>query len=85
MGRHLQEKFDHLVEVLRKARRDFRVDASQDLFVEALHIFSSERRFQSDGFIENAPQGPNVAFLIIRLISPNFRTGIVRRPSLSVQ
>jgi hypothetical protein len=65
--------------------RNLRINASKDFLIETLHVFRSEGRLQGDCFIEDASQRPDVALMIVRLISPNFWTRIIWGPSLGVQ
>ena len=81
----LHQELNRLCKLIRKYIWNFRVNSSQHFFIEALHIFGSERWFESDRLIQNASQRPNIRFVIIRLVTPNFRGCVVRSSRLCVQ
>jgi len=61
------------------------VDSFNHFLEEACHIVCSERWLIGNRFVQNAPQRPNIALSIIRLILPHLRRGIVGRARLRVQ
>lgn len=63
----------------------FRIDTFHDSLIEAFHVFGSERRIQSNQFIQHTTQGPNVRLQIIWFILPDLWTGVIRSSSLSFQ
>lgn len=64
-------------------RWDFRINTLHHSLVKTFHVFGRERRIQSHEFIENAAQRPNIRFIVISFVLPNFRTGVVGSTSLS--
>lgn len=52
--------------------------------IKLLKVLSLVRRFQCRHFVDNAAQRPDIASAIVGLISPHFRTGVVRSSSLRV-
>lgn len=61
-----------------------RVLAFDYLLIQSLHVVGTKRRHKSTHLVEDAAQRPDVTFGIVRLVAPNFRTGIVRSAGLSV-
>lgn len=57
----------------------------RNFFVQAIHVFCAKGRHKRHNFIEDAAEGPYVAFAIIRKVSPNLWTCIVWRTSLSIE
>ena len=56
-----------------------------DHFLEqALHVISSEGRYQTTHLVKHASQAPNITFAIIGHVFPNLRTRIVWRSCLGV-
>ena len=53
-------------------------------FVQALHVISSERWHQRTHLVEYAAQGPDITLTVVRLVTPDLRTGIVGRSRLCV-
>lgn len=47
-----------------------------------MNVVSKKRRPEGSHFIKNTTHRPNVAFAIVRQVSPNFRAGIIRSASL---
>lgn len=47
----LDQKLDRLGKLIRKYVRNFRVNSSQHLFIQTLHVFGSERWFKGNRFI----------------------------------
>lgn len=85
LGRHLDQGLHQVCEVRGVDVRYFRVDTSKYFLIEPLHVVSSKRRFQGYRFIEHAPERPDVALVVVGLISPDLGARIVRRPRLSVE
>jgi hypothetical protein len=81
----LDQKLDRLGQFIRKYVWNFRVNSSQHLFIQTLHIFGSERWFKGNRLIQNASQRPNIRFVIIRLVTPDLGRCIIRGTRLSVQ
>jgi hypothetical protein len=82
---HHNHCFDHIIELGTKVLGDAWVDSFNHFLEEACHIVRSERWLIGDRFVQNAPQRPNIALSIIRLILPHLRRGIVGRARLRVQ
>jgi hypothetical protein len=61
------------------------VTSLDDLFVETIHVFSAERRFEGNHFIDNTAQGPDVRLGVIGFVLPDLGTGIVGSPGLGVE
>lgn len=57
--------------------------ASAHSLEQSLHTGSLERRLERYHFIKNATERPHVAFDVVRLVFPNFWTGIVWGACLS--
>lgn len=51
---------------------------------QLVHVLSVEGRLKRQHLVDDAAQGPNIRFVVVWLIAPDFRTGVVRRPSLRV-
>ena len=58
--------------------------ALNHFFVETLHIVGSERRHQGTHLVEDATERPDVTLAIVWLITPHFRTCVVRSARLRV-
>jgi hypothetical protein len=52
--------------------------------IQPLHILGCERRLESNHFIEDAAERPDIALDVVGLVSPDLRTGIIGRASLSI-
>jgi hypothetical protein len=52
---------------------------------EPIHVISSERRHQGTHLIYDTAERPDIRLVIIRLVLPDFRAGIVRSTSLGVK
>ena len=85
LGSDLDQKLDRLGKFIWKYVWNFRVNSSQHLFVQALHVFGSEWWFKGNRLIQNASQRPNIRFVIIRLVTPDLGRCIIRGTRLSVQ
>ena len=57
---------------------DLGVLSRKDLRVQSLHCLSSERRHFHDNLVEDATGTPNVTSVIVRLVFPDLRAGVVR-------
>jgi hypothetical protein len=58
--------------------RNRRVSASQDLQDESLHGIGVKSMFESDHLVEDAPQTPNIRFLVVRLLLTDLGREVVR-------
>ena len=85
LGIHVEKALDKGTEISRIMRRDLRVNALEHLFIETFHISGSKRGLQAAHFVENAAKGPDVAFAVVGLISPNLWRSVIRRSSLCVK
>ena len=63
----------------------FGVRARKDAVVETFHAFCAEWRIERAHLIDNTTEGPNVTLLVIGLLLPDLRTGIVWGSRLGVQ
>ena len=64
--------------------RDPREFAFDNFFVETLHVIGPEWRHKGTHLVEYAAKGPDIAFAVIRLVTPDFGAGIVRCTRLGV-
>ena len=55
-----------------------------DPFEEPLHVISCKGGFEGNHFIDDTPEGPDVTFDVVRLVSPDFRTCVIGGTSLGV-
>lgn len=78
-------RFYRIIEFRTKVLGDTWVNSFNHFLEKACHIVCSERWLIGYRFVQNAPQRPNIAFSIIRLILPHLRRGIVGRARLCVQ
>lgn len=62
----------------------FGVRALEEPLEESLHIVGHERWPERRHFVDDAAEGPDITLVIIRLIFPHLRRGIIRRPRLRV-
>ena len=56
-----------------------------DLFVEPFHVIRVEWRLEGSHFIEDAPQGPDVRFMVVRLVFSDLWAGIIGCSGLSIK
>jgi hypothetical protein len=65
--------------------RYLRIRTFKDPFEQTIHVISTEWWDKCAHLINYTAQRPNVTFVIVRLVFPNFRTRIVRSTSLSIK
>lgn len=85
MRGHLQEWFYHITEFVAVNCWYFGLLAAQHLPLQALHVFRPKGRFQGTHLLQNTPETPNITLAVLRLVTPHFWRGILRRASLCVQ
>ena len=81
-GIYLQQTLYHVLEVLAEMLTDWVVGAPDDLLAEALHTVGSEWWEKHDHLVEDASQAPDVALVVVWLVSPDLGTGVVWGTSL---
>lgn len=64
-------------------RADLVVDSRLDLLVKTLCVLGSEWGLEHAHFVQDATQGPDVTFIIIRFFVPDLGGGVVRSSGLS--
>ena len=64
--------------------RDLLEVALRHSFVQRSHVLGLEWQLQSRHFIRDAPQRPNVALEVIRLVAPHLWARVVRSARLSI-
>lgn len=74
---HLHHELYGLSEFTRKYCGYLRIDASQHFLVESLHVLGSERWLEGDAFVEDAAQGPDIWFVVVWLVLPNFWWSVI--------
>ena len=67
----------HVHEVFGVLGRQGWKPALAHLSEKLIHIVGSEGWIQGTHFIEDAPQAPNIALVVVGLVLPNFGTGVV--------
>lgn len=67
----LKQLLQDSIEDFRVMLRDGRIVARRNHLEKLVHIRSSEGRIQSYHFVQDAPEGPNVTLLVVRLIPPH--------------
>lgn len=82
LSRSCQTKTDKRIQILWVNVRNPVTYASLYFLAEGRQLNCHKGRSERGHFIEHTSQRPNIAFSSVRQISPNFRTGIVRRASL---
>ncbi len=55
-----------------------------NFFVKRIHVFSLKWRFESAHLIKHASKGPNVTFIAVGIVVPDFGAGIVRSSCLGI-
>ena len=75
---YLQKRPNNSTEFLRVICWKASIYPSSHLLVETFHILGLERDFQANKLVKHATQWPNIWLLIIGLIFPYLRTGVVR-------
>lgn len=83
MRNDLKHGSDQRLKFIRVSRWDGRILTTQNLFIEHVHVGCSEGGHKAAHFIEQTAKRPNVAFIVVRLIFPNFGARIVRSTGLS--
>lgn len=83
-GRHLQHELYNCSHLLTEVLRNSRILALYHFLVQALHIVGSKWRDERTHLVEHAAERPDVTFGIVRHVSPNLRTRIVRRSGLGI-
>ena len=68
----------HVHEVFGILRRERWKPALAHFSEKCIHVVSSEGRVQCTHFIQDAPQAPNVALVVIGLVLPHFRASVIR-------
>jgi hypothetical protein len=76
---------DHFGQIVRKVLWNFGIRAGKDCAVKPIHVDSFEGRVERCHFVYYAAQRPDIAFVIVRLVSPYLRACVVRRACLSVK
>lgn len=84
-GVNLEERAQNCGKVRRVVRRNFWVNALHDALVETFHILGRKWWVQRNKFVEYATQWPDIRFVVIWFILPDFWTRIVRSTSLCLQ
>jgi hypothetical protein len=65
------------MQFLRISSRDCRIPCHLDILVESLHIRRHKRWSETAHLIDNAPERPDVAFVVVGLIPPNLWASII--------
>jgi hypothetical protein len=81
----LQQVSDHFGQLVRKVFGNFGVRTRKHCAVKPVHVDRFEGRVQRSHFVDYAPQRPDIAFVVVRLVSPHLRACVVRRARLSVK
>lgn len=66
-------------------RRDSGTVAFDHLLVEAFHVVGMEGWLQSCHLIEDTPQRPDIGLVVVGLVLPDLRRGVVGRAGLGVE
>jgi hypothetical protein len=80
----LQHHFEDDGDLLRIFWRDVGVEAARDLLEESLHVVGPEGRFEGNGLVDDAAQGPDIRFFVVGLVLPDLGTGVVGRARLGL-
>lgn len=80
----MKHELDDSCHLLTEVVWDSRELAFDYLFVKTLHVVCSEWGHKGTHLIEDATEGPDITLAIIGLVTPDFRTGIIRSASLCV-
>jgi hypothetical protein len=82
---HLEKAGDHVVKVFAILLADWLINAFKHFLIEPVHVIRTEGRFQGADLVQDTAHGPNIRFVIVRLVLPHLRRGIIRRACLSVE
>jgi hypothetical protein len=82
---NVDELLDHLAELFGVLSWDLGVVTLQHLFKEPIHVSSSEGRLERSNFVEHAAQRPQVALIVVGLVLPHLRAGVVGSACLGVE
>lgn len=84
LGVQLQAQLYHVHQVFRILGRKGRDAALAHTLKEHIHVVRAERGLKGNHFVEDAAQTPNVALVVIGLVLPDFRAGVVWSSRLSL-
>jgi len=80
----LQQALHHVAQILGKLLRNHRVVALQHLPEQSVHVVRLEGRLETDHFVENASERPQVRLVVVGLVAPDLGTCVVRSARLGV-
>ena len=82
-GVELQALRNNNSQIIREVFGDVRVEALLDFVAQCLHAVCPEWGKQCDHLIDHTAQAPNITFIIVWFVIPNFRACVVRCSCLS--
>ena len=82
---HAQHLLDDALQVVRVVTRDSVELAFLDLHRKRKAVLGLERRLQRRSFVDNAPERPDVAFVVVLLFVDLFRRHVVGCPDVRVR